>query len=299
MVTSADEPLVTTADGWSIVVDGLILGIGVAGLLTPAFVNRSCNSYSEGPRYSRLLDARLPTDQKVSTLFGLGRCHLTFAITPPSDDTLLGENVSQADKDRMAGRALADGRRAAGMAIDFAATATRGPETKQVHWQLRQGRGFTCSRTVEGVPSQPIELESEANLPFHIGIRGAALFADSAGPTATLRFDSIAAADTDHGNGDGEITLDEVGKVTLDVARRYGPYDSASIPGAPVVPTFPGSASLEDYIYRDLLPTLVSMREHVTCTAGFFPPLRPGDASVTDTSPDEGDASVDEGGAEE
>jgi hypothetical protein len=298
-VTSADQPLVTTADGWSIVVDRLLLGIGGAGFLPGAFDNRSCNIYSEA-RYFRLLDARLPTDQKVSTIFGLGRCNFSFAIGWPSDDTLLGENVTQADKDLMAVSTFGDGRlRTQGIAIDFAATATRGPETKQVRWKLRQGTGMTCSRTVAGMPSQPFELESEANLAFPIGIRGAALFADNASPDATLRFDSIAAADTVHGNADGEITLDEVAKVTLNVARQYGPYKATSVPRAPARPDLPGSASLTDYIYGDLLPTLVRMREGVTCAAGFRPSLPPSDASVTDTRADEGDVSVDEDGAEE
>ena len=47
-----------------------------------------------------------------------------------------------------------------------------------------------------------------------------------------------------------------------------------------------------------MVTALVRMREDITCTAGFRP-LRPSDAAVTDTSVDEGDASVDEGGAEE
>jgi hypothetical protein len=220
---------------------------------------------------------------------------------------LLGENVTQADKDRMAGSGSEFGdprQRMQGIAIDFAATATRGPETKQVRWRFRQGAGLLCARTVAGMTAEPIELASEASLAFHIGIRGAALFADDASPDASLRFDSIASADTIYGNGDGEITLDEVGKVTLNVARRYGRYDAASVPGAPVGPRIPGSATLEDYINRELLTAMVRMREDVTCTGGFGPTQGPSgpsvrDAPVTDTSADEGEASVDEGGPEE
>ena len=310
-VASADEPSETTADGWTIVVDRLLLGIGSGGFvhgiigLGPTLDWRSCNSYSEGPHYWRLLDARHPTDQKLNIIFGLGRCYFGFGISSPSDEALLGETVTQTDKDRMAVRAGPDGTRRGGIAIDFAATATRGPETKQVHWEFREGRGFTCSRTVAGMPWQPIELESEAILAFHIGIRGAALFADDASPDATLRFDSFAAADTVYGNADGEITLDEVGKVTLNVARRYGLYNAASVPGAPVGPGIPGTVTLEDYLYRELLSMLVRMREDVTCIS-YRPPQRPGDASVRDApadegdaSADEGDASADEGGAEE
>jgi len=308
MVTSADDPLVTTADGWSIVVDRLILGIGGAGLLDPPppFNYLSCNTYSEA-RYGRLLDARLPIDQKLGILFGLGQCTFSFVIMSPFNDTLLGENVTQADKDLMAGSGSQFGdprQRTQGVAIDFAATATRGPETKQVRWRLRQGAGMSCARTVAGMTAEPIELASEASLAFHIGIRGAALFADDASPNASLRFDSIASADTVYGNGDGEITLDEVGKVTLNVARQHGPYNAATVPGVPVGPGIPGSVTLEDYINRELLATMVRVREDVTCTDGFGPTHDPRgasvrDASMTDTSADEGEASVDEGGPEE
>jgi hypothetical protein len=70
------------------------------------------------------------------------------------------------------------------------------------------------------------------------------------------------------------------------------------------MPRIPGSTTLEDYISRELLTTMVRMREDVTCTATFRPPQGPSgtsvrDASVTDTSADEGEASVEEGGPEE
>jgi hypothetical protein len=302
MVTSADEPSVTTADGWSITVDRLLLGMGDANLGDANLGrNESCTRYSTS-FYRRLLDARSPGDQKLSIMYGLGRCHFYFNIVAPSYDALLGEGVTEADKDRMAGPEFAiRGRVPEGIAIDLAATATRGPETKRVHWKFgRDGaRGLTCGVPPE--PSQPIELQRDVNLTFHIGIRGAALFGDDANPnTATLRFDAIAAADTTYGNNDGEITLDELGGVSLDFARRHGPYRIAARPGDPPGPPVPGTQKLKDYVNRELLPSLVRMREDITCRAQsqFVPPAPPvRDAAVDEGGLDEG--GLDEGGLDE
>jgi hypothetical protein len=305
MVTSADEPSVTTADGWSIAVDRLLLGMGDANLggtylgLGP---DENCTRYSTS-RYRRLLDARFPDDQKLSIMFGLGQCHFYFNIGAPSYDALLGEGVTEADKDRMAAPEFPiRGRVPLGIAIDLVATATRGPETKRVHWKFSEGpRGLTCGRGVPPEPSQPIELQRDVNLTFHIGIRGAALFGDDADPnTATLRFDAIAAADTTYGNNDGEITLDELGGVSLDFARRHGPYRIATRPGDPPGPPVPGTQKLKDYVNRELLPSLVRMREDITCRAQsqFVPPAPPGrDAAVDEGGLDEG--GLDEDGADE
>jgi hypothetical protein len=257
-VTSADEPSVTTADGWSIAVDRLLVGIGYASLGRAG----SCNGYSEAD-YERLLDGRLGTDQKLSILFGLGQCHFEFHVTAPSAETLLGETVTEADKELMATHDdFGAGRRPDGIAVDFAATATRGPELERVHWMFRQATTYrNCGRSEPSGSSQPIELQSDDNLTLHIGVRGVALFGDDADPrTAVLRFDPIAMADTTFGNGDAEITLEELDGVSLDVARQSDPgrYRVGSVMSGPV-------SSLEDYVYLVLLSRLVGFRENITC----------------------------------
>jgi hypothetical protein len=253
-VTSADDPSVTTADGWSIAVDRLLLGIGYASL------GHDCNSYSEA-EYERLLDGRLGTDQRLSILFGLGQCDFEFHVAAPSAETLLGEGVTDADKELMATHEdFRAGRPPDGIAVDFAATATRGPEIKRVHWMFRQATTYLrCVRTEPGMPSQPLELQSNDNLTLHIGIRGVALFGDDADSrTAVMRFDPIAMADTMYGNGDAEVTLDELDGVSLDLARQSGPYRVGSVRSGPV-------SSLEDYVYLVLLSRLVGFRENITC----------------------------------
>ena len=131
------------------------------------------------------------------------------------------------------------------------------------------------TRGVPPDPSRPIDLRSNMNLDFHIGIRGVALFGDDANPnTARLRFDPIAAADHIHnGPADGVITLDELHQISLGATRHLGPYGPS--PGASPAPD---SASLVDYMYLELLPSLVRMREDVTCKA--LPRFRPPGESV-------------------
>jgi hypothetical protein len=261
-VSSADEHAVTTVDGWSIDVERLVLGIGDASLEYP------CTSYSEA-RYARLLDALRPGDQKLSHLFGLGQCFFSFRVGWPSSETLLGEGVTEADRELMQFRP-GTGPRIEGVTVDFGATATRGEETKRVRWMLRQSTPYLCGHAANDQPPRPIELQEGVNLDLHIGVRGAVLFGDDASPnTAALRFDTIAAADETYGDADGEITLEELGRVTLAVARRSGPYGVGTVQSS--------LRSLGDYVAVVLLGQMLRFREDIACQTGFGrPPDRGG-----------------------
>jgi hypothetical protein len=173
---------------------------------------------------------------------------------------LLGEGVSEADKELMgAPDNAAPGPHPEGIAVDFAATATRGPEIKRVHWMFRQAMTLKrCRRTNETSPPPGFRLQGDENVTLQFGIRGLELFGDDAGSTAALRFDPIARADTDFGDGDGDVTLDELGRVRLDSLRGSGAYSAASY-------TTSVPQTLEDYMYLVLLPKLVRFPENVLC----------------------------------
>ena len=261
VATSADQPSTTTADGWAIAIDRLLVGIGGAD----AGHNSKCHRYTE-TNYLRLLDGRLAKDQKVAIVYGLGQCDFTFVTFWPSSETVLGEGVSEADRDVMKGSGLEGppGPRQEGIVVDFAATATRGDETKRVHWTFSQRTPYgACVRAAPGASKQPLELRSDENITLRVGIRGVALFADDANPeTAVLRFDPIAWADgagADLGVPDGVVTLAELRDVTLDVARQSGgSYAVGSdVRGTP--------HSLRDYIRLVLLPQLVTFPEDIVC----------------------------------
>jgi hypothetical protein len=256
--TSGDEPLVITADGWSIAVDRLLIGIGFADFDPP------CDRYSDS-QYDRLLDATLPKEQKVSITYGLGRCPFRFAMASPSSDTVLGEGVTEDDRVAMGGLwEPGPDLPPVGITVNFAATAARGAETKRMSWRFLQFTTYDgCSlMTPEGTPL-PLELHSDENLAARITIRGATLFSDDAKTTAALRFDPMAAADTTLGNGDGEVTLDELGNVKLDEIQNLGPY------GGYVGPS-PGS--LEDYLYLVLLPRIVELGDTFVCQVSLHGP---------------------------
>jgi hypothetical protein len=269
-VVSDDEPSVTTADGWSISVDRLLLGIGEMRLLQ---VKDSCTNYTE-ESYDRLLDGRLPTAQKVNIIYGLGQCRFYFRIASPSSQALLGEGVTEGDKTLMDigdYRQQPGGPFEAGIAVDFAATATRGSETKHVHWLLRQVTGYQdCGRKTETGASHPMRLESDENTTLHLGIRGIELFGDDESPTeAALRFDPFVYADTEFGDGDGDVTLEEIDRVELNRLRGSGPYSAGSTQYVP--------RTLKDYVHLVLLFKIARFRENVVCTPPKFgPPRRPG-----------------------
>jgi hypothetical protein len=263
-VVSDDEPSVTTADGWSISVDRLLLGIGGTRLLP---VKSRCTNYTDDS-YDRLLDARLSSPQKVNIIYGLGQCHFVFSIASPQPNALLGEGVTDGDKDLMG---IGDHRQQDrppefwGIAVDFAATATRGSETKHVHWLLRQGTGYqNCGRKTETGASQPMQLESDENTTLHVGIRGVELFGDDESPTdAALRFDPFVYADTEFGDGDGDVTLEEIDRVDLNRLRGSGPYGASRARSVP--------STLKDYVHLVLLFKIARFRENVVCVA----PMRP------------------------
>ena len=262
-VKSADEPSVTTVDGWSIAVDRLLVGLGEAALMYP------CDAYSEfEDGYTRLLDGRLAKDQKIVIIYGLGQCDFSFQMFWPSAESLLGEGVNEADRDRMAGDQLRERNpNGQGIVVDFAATATRGGVTKRVHWLFAQPNTYIpCTR---GTPDNPqsIELRSDEHLTLPFGIRGVALFSDDQSRDAALRFDPVAAADTQFGNADDEVTLSELDHVSIEFARQFGPYLGAppAYPGQRDPPGFP--ASLRSYIHLVLLRNLVVFPEGITCGA--------------------------------
>ena len=122
-----------------------------------------------------------------------------------------------------------------------------------------------CVRTGSDAPSPAFELGSNDNLTLHIALRGVSLFRDDNG---ALRFDPIVAADALHGNGDGEVTLNELANLKIEEARRWGRYAEG---GGPT------PSSLQDYLYIFRLAEVVRFREDVACASspGFGDPGPP------------------------
>ena len=250
---SNDEPSVTTADGWSISVDRFLLGTGHVAL------GRCCTGYSDA-EYDRLLDVLRPTPQKVGIVYGLGQCGFSFRIaSPTSEKVLRGEGVTEADRELMGSwDERGPYQLPSASAVYFAATATREGETKHVHWLISKSTEyFDCARRTETGSTQPMRLESDENVSLHVGIRGVELFGNDESMTADLRFDAFAYADNEFGDGDGDVTLQEMGRVEINRLRAFGPYSASN--------TALSVRSLEDYMYFVLLPKIARFRENVTC----------------------------------
>jgi hypothetical protein len=253
-VTSGDEPSVITADGWSMTVDRLFIGLGNAG-----FEPRTdCETYSDSS-YDRLLDATLSKEQKLSIIYALGNCPFHLNLWSPSPEAVLGEGVTEADREAMGGLgATTPNRPPVGIAVDFAATALRGAETKRMHWRFRQFTSYgPCSPRAEDRTPLPLVLHSDENLTVRTAVRGTVLFADDAAATASLRFDPMAEADTTPGGGDGEVTLQELGMVRIEDARRFGPYGCNGGLCSP--------RTLEDYLYQVLFQQIVQFSAPFGC----------------------------------
>jgi hypothetical protein len=218
---SADDALkkgFLTDDGWRIEFDRFLMTLGRASI-----DGDPCNAYSEGD-YERVLDLQQPSAQKLSLMYGLGTCDFGFSITHPRSDTVIGTGVSGAEALMMqtAGSDIytAWSGQLTGIVTYVVGTATRGGETKHFTWPFRQDLFLqTCSVTTDAGSQAGLVLRGLDSVIVDLQVRGEGLF--QFGP-ASLAFDPIAAADTNYGNNDGQVTLEELGQVPATVSGNIG-----------------------------------------------------------------------------
>lgn len=202
------DGIALTSDGWRIDYDRFLVTIGHTFLS-----NEACDVYSEAD-YSRIVDARRREPQKLSLLFADGRCGLSFAVTAPDEDSLLTPGVTQRDKDFL--REWGAGHDA-GISMRVEGRATNGERVKHFGWSYRRYSGYDCSSGVTGLF---FDLSHEREESATITLRGEALFElDHELAPGTLRFAPFSEADDVFGDGDGEITTEELeGAPSTDVA---------------------------------------------------------------------------------
>jgi hypothetical protein len=247
---AASRETFATDDGWTIAIDRLLIGLG------NAHPTDDCIDYS-GSRYDRLLDLSHSGDQKLSTFYALGKCAMNFRLSGPASDTVRGDGVSENDK-LLLGMYGADDIVPSGapVALDLLATATRGEVVERLHWSFRQTQRYRdCGPVADGVAT-PFDFQTGATLDLHIDVHPEALFRSDAQASSALHFDPIAAADLSSGNADGWVTLDELGQARLELPFSYdgvGIHDPTEI------------VTLEDLIYRVLVPQVPQFREPVSC----------------------------------
>jgi hypothetical protein len=141
---------------------------------------------------------------------------VSYEIAPVTDATELGPNVPEADRTMM---------KNGGYSVFVSATATKGAVSKHFAWGFAIGTRYNeCHSEQEGRDEAGVIVTNNSSLEAQLTTHGDHLYYDrlQASPDpaikTSLRFDALAAADT----GDGEITLEELNAVLIDV-RLYDP----------------------------------------------------------------------------
>ena len=226
LVTVSPGPAVqggtVTADGWNISFGRVLIDVGRI-----SFGGSSCVQYSDA-RYDRVVDVTQGTGQKLSQEFGLGQCeNLSFRVSTPSSDAVLGVGVTDADTTLMRTPGSDAYTPSGGISLIVQGVATNGSMSKTFDWQFRTRLRYdNCSVTIDGQPEPGVTLAANDSFVFDIRIDAERLFRDDMkDSTAVLRFAPFADADSIYGNNDGVVDLDELSAVSLSMAQGYGgPY---------------------------------------------------------------------------
>jgi hypothetical protein len=192
-----------TDDGWTIQFEKLLVRMGYTIL-----AGDDCEVYGEA-RYGVLFDLTVPGKQKLGDVYGLDTCDLQFHVTFSSG--YLGNGVNRDDQLLFWDRddLVAHGYRAPMMYIR--GNATRGDVTKHFAWRFRESYAFTeCENTMGELVNLDLQLKGGDELRPLVTFHPDELFRDAIESDAKIRFDPLAATDTD---ADGEVSLEEVSQI--------------------------------------------------------------------------------------
>jgi hypothetical protein len=255
---------VTTADGWNVSFDRVVVNIGQASL------GNGCDEYSQAD-YTRILDVTKQSNQKLSILYGIGTCDLRFRVAAPTVDAVLGDNVSEDVKTQLRTPGGDPYVPLGGVAIDMAGTAVRGAVTKHFRLVFRpRVRYGNCRLDEDAGPG--INLASSAVEVYDIRIEAEAVLRDDVDAAmASLRFEPFANADQD---GDGNVTLDELRHVPIAEVRDGGAFEAGTYEFDDDAGVFRNAGAIPittfgDYVYELLLPSLPRFRDTGNCTVGL------------------------------
>jgi len=264
----------TTDDGWTIAVDKFLVSLGNAGL-----TGDPCTGYSQAD-YRRIFDGRTVEPQKLSILYALGTCGFRFRSNNASVDSVLSANVTEADKTMMTTPGTDKYADVSGMSMYLKGSAKKGAVTKTFAWAFRSRRvSYNDCKTERGAEPFQIVLQSNDSREIQIDLHVESIFQDKIDRSKSKSwFSPFADADDKAGNKDSEVTLDELGLVTIDDVG-LGPADfvdgdlgDAGV--APIDDAGDGDAGVttwktfEDYVYLGLFPRVARMGNG-TCVMGI------------------------------
>lgn len=242
-----------TADGWSITFERVLVSIGRVSI-----DGSKCSVYSEA-NYGRVLSLiGAPDGQKISESYALGTCDFGFAIGNASSDSLLGVGTTSDDFDflRTAGSDRYGG--PSGISLFVAGRATKGAQQLTFAWPFRgRARYRECENTVDGAVQRGLALTQDGDVTVDVTVHAESLFAENLRDRdSALRFDAMADADA-LGNGDGDVSLDELSLVPLSDLQVGTSYGN----GEPGVVGW----SLEDFVYIGAAATVARYQETGKC----------------------------------
>lgn len=245
VTVSADESLtsgiVSTEDGWTIAYSRFLVVLGDADLS-----GDDCDAYSES-HYNRIFELTQPSPQRVSILYGLGDCQFRFRIAAPAWDSVLGQGVSVEDEVFMRTPGSDAHASDAGVSVRISGSASKLGVVKSFDWSFRR---FIEYRDCAVSDVDVISLNSNGSSTVDIVVRGDALFGNGPKePPAPPLFEPFRAADDEHGDGNGEVSFDELQNSPL----PPGALGSENI------------ATLGDRVYLQLLSEIAKFQGTGTC----------------------------------
>lgn len=198
----------TTTDGWTIHFDKILVALGNVALMGDA-----CNDYANAS-YDRLFNFTLLGAQKLGEVYGLDSCEIRFRLRSPSDDSILQNGVTSADRDFMRELNLPDGVTELPTegppprtAVYVRGNATKNGKIKTFEWKFIARYTLTDCADGEGKKNTFLHLKGGDDLRPVISFHAEDLFLDGLDFNAVRQFDKLAIADW---NEDGNLTLEEL-----------------------------------------------------------------------------------------
>lgn len=196
-----------TDDGWTLRLDPMLICLGELELS-----GDGCDPYSE-TGYQRILSIAGPEPQRLSQTYALGTCELSFAVSGPRWNTLLGQDVA-AEVGLLFRSPGSDGERQGGVAFLIAGRAEREDQRKTFSWAFRPRLQFeTCRLHTGHDEPQPLTLASGERSELTLEVDPTQLFRQD--ESAPISFAHFAVADDQTSAADGAITLAELAETDL------------------------------------------------------------------------------------
>jgi hypothetical protein len=207
-------------------------------------------------------------EQKVNLLYGLGSCRVDFRVAYPGNNGLPGAGVTDEEVRFMRTQGSDRFTTNQGMNAYVRGAARRLDQTKTFAWSFRQNWYYLgCGEPNDPGPPTGLALSGGEEVMANIEVKATELFRYALAPgERQVLFDPMALADTQSGNHDDDVSLDELSKL-----RAYGPSVLNAPEGteADADADIPGgireSVDLQSLVYQSLFPRVFRYRHDGRC----------------------------------